>query len=91
MILFQAGYVYITSNAHKALGEKDNNKAIYKCIERHQRGDFGLASVDKKAVNMQAIKSKDRILSVYQLNKVAFWIITDEKHETTTVLLPSDC
>jgi hypothetical protein len=68
-----------------------DGKDAYFALNRHFRGDWGDVSPDDAAANSISIATKDRIISAYTAsNGVKFWIITDDGHETTTILLPDE-
>ena len=86
---FKIGYVSIT---HTLVAKYNADLAeAYEMLERHEKADFGDISKDDKALNLEAIETKDQILSSYK-SKLGFkvWIITDCGHKNTTILLPSD-
>ncbi len=69
------------------------------CLKRHVRGDFGTICRDDAALNRDAIKNGDRILSAYPIDPAkpakgygenCFWIITEADRSVTTFLLPSE-
>lgn len=67
------------------------------CLDRHVTGDWGLTGGDDAAINNEAVKTGDRIMSTYPINPNkpcaghgdnCLWVITEGG--VTTVLLPSD-
>ena len=60
-------------------------------MERHKRHDWGDVSETGWIQNDQALKTGDRLLSIYKSGTgTEFWIITEWDRSVTTVLLPSD-
>ena len=60
-------------------------------IERHQSGDWGELYPEDCALNDDAVKYGDRILSVYTLGVgERLWVITEADRSATTLLLPSE-
>lgn len=60
-------------------------------LTRHLRGDWGDTCDEDKDSNDRAIKSGERIFSVYHSEEgVKFWIITEWDRSATTILLPDE-
>ena len=59
-------------------------------IERHQSGDWGELYPEDCALNDDAVKYGDRILSAYKLGVRRLWVITESDRSITTLLLPSE-
>ena len=66
---------------------------------RHLTGDWGCVCGDDRAVNDDAVKIGERILSAYPINPAqpskgfgdnTLWIITERDRSVTTFLLPED-
>ena len=84
---FHLGQVVITPAAKTTLSNND----VVNALTRHISGDFGIVSKDDKALNEEAIKTGDRILSAYKDRKgIKFWIITECDRSATTIMLPSE-
>lgn len=84
---FPLGTIAMTTEAFRQLLLEDISAAL----ARHARCDWG----DVKGVylldNEAGLKHGFRLRSVYHdRNGVEFWIITEDGHKTTTVLLPDD-
>lgn len=86
MFKFSLGKVVITPGAKDAL---DQDK-IQDLIWRHANLDFGDIPPHDVQMNMEAIETKDRIMSSYKIGKEKIWVITDAGHEVTTILLPEE-
>mgnify|MGYP000297043750 CR=1 FL=1 len=92
--LFKLGQVVITASIEilrkdeqSELSSTDLSKLLY----RHQCGDDGDVGAEDHEANQQAIKQGDlRIMSVYKLDTITVWIITEHDRSYTTVLLPED-
>ena len=64
---------------------------ILAALQRHQNCDWGDVGPQDKWSNDRAVKSEERLLSVYHSKDgVTFWIITEWDRSATTVLLPED-
>ena len=69
------------------------------CLRRHLTGDWGCVCADDRAVNDDAVKTGERILSAYPIDPAkpskgfgdnTLWIITERDRSVTTFLLPED-
>lgn len=84
---FNPGRLMITRNAKDALPRIEVDIAI----NRHLAGDWGDVCDSDGKLNEDALRSGDRLLSVYHTSEgVKFWILTESDRSATTVLLPSD-
>lgn len=64
---------------------------IVAALRRHASGDWGDVDADDRAANDDALKSGERLLSVYQsATGTTFWVLTEADRSVTTVLLPDD-
>jgi len=64
---------------------------IVAALRRHAVGDWGEIDAHDRAANDDALKSNERILSVYRsTNGTTFWVLTEADRSVTTVLLPDD-
>ena len=64
---------------------------IVAALRRHAAGDWGEIDAHDRAANDDALKSNERILSVYQTaTGTTFWVLTESDRSVTTVLLPDD-
>lgn len=59
-------------------------------LMRHQGCDFGDASEECRQANLDAIPSRGRVMSVFRTQQAEYFVITDQGHESTTVMLSSD-
>lgn len=89
--MLKLGKVVATANFINKVGDVKANVAIYECLPRHQRGDWGGVDSEDAAANNQAVKDGSRVLSSYKTESgIEFWIITEADRSVTTVLLPED-
>ena len=64
---------------------------VIAALRRHQNCDWGDVCPQDKWSNDKAVKTGDRLLSVYHSKDgIKFWIITEWDRSATTVLLPED-
>lgn len=90
--LFSLGQVVITRNAQHLLATHQIDASML--VYRHQRGDWGDLCQADKETNEEALISKQRLLSSYNLSipemSLKLWIITEWDRSITTLLLPED-
>ncbi|MFO0850740.1 MAG: hypothetical protein U0871_19615 [Gemmataceae bacterium] len=64
---------------------------IAAALRRHASGDWGDVDPDDRAANDDALRSGERLLSVYRATSgTTFWVLTEADRSATTVLLPDD-
>ncbi len=81
------GQIVTTPAALGAVSQPD----IAAALRRHAVGDWGDTAPDDRAANDDALRSAERLLSVYQSAiGTTFWVLTEADRSTTTVLLPDD-
>lgn len=86
---FGSSRFHITVGAKAAFEQSGEQPAKY--LDRHFAGDFGDVDPSDAALNRESIANGTRVLSEYKLNTgTRIWIITDEGHEVTTLLLPEE-
>ena len=83
---FPLGQIVITTNADAQL----TSQAVNESLIRHASGDWGEVCKDDAALNNEALKQGDRVLSVYRSGETRFWIITEADRSVTTILMPED-
>ena len=92
--LFKLGQVVMTAGIEALLeGERSklNGIDLTQLLYRHQCGDDGDVGAEDHEANQLAIKQGDlRVFSVYKLEMVTVWIITEHDRSYTTVLLPEE-
>ncbi len=81
------GRVVATANAIATLDEA----SIRAALARRASGDWGELDDHDRAVNEDALRSGDRLLSVYRDQRdTRFYILTEGDRQLTTVLLTED-
>ena len=81
------GQTVATPAALAALTQPD----IVSALRRHTAGDWGEVDAHDRAANDDAVRTGERILSVYRSGSGdTFWVITEADRSVTTVLLPED-
>ena len=86
-VRFSLGRVVITANAQRVLPDQEVRLAL----QRHLLGDWGDCCAEDRLANEAALRSGERLLSVYHTAcDVRFWIVTEADRSATTVLLPED-
>ncbi len=81
------GRIVATPAALGAVSQPD----IAAALRRHAVGDWGDVTPDDRAANDDALRSEERILSVYRsATGTTFWVLTEADRSATTVLLPDD-
>ena len=81
------GRIVATPAALGAVSQPD----IVAALRRHAVGDWGEIDAHDRAANDDALKSNERILSVYRsATGTTFWVLTEADRSATTVLLPDD-
>lgn len=83
---FPLGQIVITTNADARL----TSRAVNESLKRHASGDWGEVCKADAALNDDALKHGDRVLSVYRSGETKFWIITESDRSVTTILMPED-
>ena len=64
---------------------------IAAALRRHASCDWGEVDPDDRAANDDAVRSGERLLSVYlTASGTTFWVLTEADRSATTVLLPDD-
>lgn len=85
--LFKPGRVVATPGVLK----KIPGLKLTSALKRHLQGDWGDVCDEGRATNDRAVKSGERIFSVYHSeSEVKFWIITEWDRSATTILLPDE-
>jgi hypothetical protein len=64
---------------------------VLSILQRHLAGDWGDLPEEDRKSNETALRTGDRLFSVYHVNAdVTLWIITEADRSVTTLLLPDD-
>lgn len=86
---FSSPQVQITSGAKEAFETSGEQPAKY--LDRHFSGDFGETSEHDAEMNRENMATRSGVMSIYTLSTgVRFYIITDDGHMVTTILLPEE-
>lgn len=87
--LFPPGSIVISPQAIAARNETD--ETLFLLVNRHVCGDWGDVDPERRAANMVALLTGERIFSAYRtaIGK-EIWVITDQERATTGVLLPHE-
>lgn len=80
------GQIVATPGALAAISDL----AISLAIKRHRYGDWGNVCEEDRAANDDALREGGRLMSVYDHEGAAFWIITEWDRSVTTILLPEE-
>lgn len=80
---FAPGRLLMTAAAANAIPESE----LLTVLRRHVSCDWGDVSKGDKALNDQALKNGDRLVSAYRSNGRRLLIITEEDRSATTVML----
>ena len=82
---FRLGPILATPTVLERVHQTD----ILAALARHVTGDWGELDADDQRANDRAVKTGERILSVYRAaNGTKFWVITEAGY--TVVLLPQN-
>ena len=87
MLLFPLGRLLATPGALSAVSGDE----ITEALGRHLRGDWGDVSGADRQRNNVAVRTGERLFSVFHTQSgQKFWIITERDRSATTVLLPEE-
>jgi hypothetical protein len=93
-VSFSLGHIAITPGALEAL--RLHRVVPATLLDRHSRGDWGDIDPEDEGLNEQALRTGERLLSVYPIAEgVSVWVITEVADEdgqrlATTILLPTE-
>jgi hypothetical protein len=59
-------------------------------LARHASGDWGVVGAADARANDEALTDGTRVLSVYVVDGVRLWVITEADRSSTTILLPEE-
>ena len=83
------GKLAATPGALEALQEAGQSPLDF--LSRHAAGDWGEVSAEDKALNDQALRDGERLLSAYRTAKdKKVWVLTEADRSVTTILLPEE-
>lgn len=91
---FELGQTVITRGIAARMQE-DNEFGLFVMVslERHKNGDWGNLCDEDKALNDEALKDGNRLMSAYNRKDHPddkIWIITEADRSVTTVLFPNE-
>jgi hypothetical protein len=93
-VSFSLGHIAITPGALEAL--RSHGVTPETLLDRHANGDWGNIDPEDEGLNEQALRTGDRLLSVYPITEgITVWVITeaadaDGARSATTLLLPHE-
>ena len=87
---FPLGHVVATPAALETMSSMDGMVNSNTLLRRHASGDWGDVDPNDAGMNDEALKTGDRIFSVYKFGPKTFWVITESSRDITTILLPQD-
>ncbi len=86
---FRIGKLVATPGALAALSEAGQSPVEF--VSRHVQGDWGDCCPEDLQANEDALRTGDRLFSVYKTAKgVKIWIITEADRSSTCLLLPEE-
>lgn len=90
---FSLGQIVATPGALAVLNDAGVNPTTL--IVRHSKGDWGSVHREDAAANEAALIHGARILSVYVINGIRVWVLTEAEDDagvrnSTCILLPSE-
>ena len=89
---FEMGRLVMTRGVADAIMDTPSlSDYVNRSILRHNAGDWGDVVAEDAHANDEAIRSGERLLSVYKYEgQPTFWIITEADRSATTVLRPEE-
>lgn len=86
---FTSSKLHMTEGAREAFETTGDNPE--KFLDRHFSEDFGESPPEDLEINRQGARTGGMVMSIYSLsNGERIYIITDDGHEVTTILLPEE-
>ena len=86
---FRLGKLVSTPGALAALTEAGQSPLVF--VSQHVAGNWGECDEHDRQANDDALKTGDRLFSVYRTTKgEKIWIITEADRSSTCVLLPEE-
>jgi hypothetical protein len=92
-MLFPLGQIVCTVGAAEAAFDHDEDESgqtLAMMIQRHASGDWGDLDEHDWTLNERSVNTFNRLMSVYNLGKDRFYVITEADRSVTTILLPSE-
>ena len=88
MSKFELGRLVATPGALAKLDECGVMAAVL--LAQHAAGDWGDLCPEDAAENELSLKQGFRLMSVYHVDRIKFWLITEADRSATTILLPEE-
>lgn len=96
-MLFELGHVVTTSGVAMRMGRDPSfAKGIERSLRRHATGDWGDLVPEDKEMNDAALEAEkkgeysDSLFSLYNIDGVEIYIITEVDRSVTTILFPEE-
>ena len=93
-INFELSDLFLSHDVDKFIKSGKVFQKIADCVSSFLKGDWGCIHEDDIPLNNTALKTGDRILGAYIINKTKIWIIADASDEPQrrliTILFPSE-
>lgn len=86
--LFPIGRVFVTPGVQRAVANQDC--VLFRLLGYHQSGQWGELCEEDEQANQDALENDERLLSIYFVNDVKLYIITEWDRSRTTILLPEE-
>lgn len=87
--LFPLGLILATPAAMEMLEAAQISPSRF--LHRHASGDWGDLSEEDRRLNDRALRTGERVLSVYRpFDRGTLWIITEADRSATTLLTPEE-
>lgn len=93
-ISFEQSDLFLSHDVSRFITSGEVFQKIADCVSSFLKGDWGCIHGDDIPLNNKALKTGDRILGAYMIDKTKIWIIADANDEPQrriiTVLFPSE-
>ena len=97
MMLFELGHVVTTSGISMRMRRDPSfAKGVERSLRRHATGDWGDLVPEDKKINDAALEAEkkgeysDSLFSLYNIDGVEIYIITEVDRSVTTILFPEE-
>jgi hypothetical protein len=91
--LFDTGQILITPQARDVLHQLQSNVChvdAWQFIKEHVTGEWGDIPEEDRRANNLALRTGGRLMSVFLVSGIVFWVITEADRSATTILLPTE-
>ena len=93
-ISFEQSDLFLSHDVGRFITSGDVFQKVADCVSSFLKSDWGCIHGDDIPLNNEALKTGDRILGAYMIDKTKIWIIADANNEPQrriiTVLFPSE-